>query len=226
MIHFQALLDAGVSVAVMSGKEDGDCGTHAMAATTRAAFCNRAGVDPARVVSLIQVHGIRVLEVEDTPASSERLEADGLITSVPDLPLSISIADCVPVFLYCRNPAVIGLLHSGRASTFGNIAQVGVRTMESSHGCAAENILAVLGPCISQAHYEVSDAIADEFRDAGYTVHSRQLDLPAIISQQLLACGLQMQNIILPTACTYQDRAFYSYRRGDVKERNTALLML
>ncbi len=225
MIRFQALLDAGVAVAAMSGVEDGDCGTRAMAAETRAAFCNRAGVDPTRVISVIQVHGNRVLQVDDTPMSSARLEADGLVTQVPGLPLSISIADCVPVFLYCGNPAAIGLLHSGRASTFGNIAQVGVRTMESEYGCAPEDIMAVLGPCISEAHYEVSDAIADEFREAGYPVVGRQLNLPAIIAQQLRACGVQ-QHITLPTTCTYEDRAFYSYRRGDLKERNTALLML
>lgn len=226
MIRFQALLDAGVAVAAMSGVEDGDCGTRAMAAETRAAFCRRAGVDPARVLSVIQVHGNRVVLADEATAGSGRTEADGLVTNVPGLPLSISIADCVPVLLYCRNPSVIGILHSGRASTFGNIAEVGVSLMGSRFGCSPSDILAVVGPCITEAHYEVSEAIAEEFRNAGYAVRGRQLDLPGIIAQQLHACGLPAQHITFPSACTYEDRRFYSYRRGDLKERNTALLML
>lgn len=233
MIHFETLLKAGARVAAMSGVEDGDCGLRASARETRDAFLRRLGLDPGRLVSVSQVHGNRVLLATEADAGrgvagkTDSLgEADGLITNVAGLPLCVSIADCVPVLLYCPEPRAVGVLHSGRAGTLLNIVGEGVRSMRDVYGCSPKTMHAAMGPCISGAHYEVSEALAQEFRDAGYPAHGRYLDLAEVIALQLRVCGLPPEHIAMPLACTYKDPRFFSYRRGDLQERNTAVIML
>lgn len=233
MIQFETLLKAGVRVAAMSGVEDGDCGLRAFARESRDAFMRRLGVDPGRVVSVSQVHGNRVLLATEADAGrgvageTEALgEADGLVTNVAGLPLCVSVADCVPVLLYSPEPMAIGALHSGRAGTMLNIVGEGVRAMRDAYGCNPAAMRAVMGPCISGPRYEVSEELAQEFLDAGYPAHGRHLDLAEVIALQLRECGLKPEHIALPNACTYGDPRFFSYRRGDLRERNTAVIML
>ncbi|MFM1920218.1 MAG: hypothetical protein RLZZ303_1852 [Candidatus Hydrogenedentota bacterium] len=233
MIQFETLLKAGARVAAMSGVEDGDCGLRASAQETRDAFMRRIGVDPCRVVSVSQVHGNRVLLAAEADAGrgvsgkQDALgEADGLITNVAGLPLCVSIADCVPVLLYSPAPGAVGALHSGRAGTLLNIVGEGVRAMRDAYGCAPSTMHAAMGPCISGPRYEVSEELGQAFRDAGYPAPGRHIDLAEVIALQLRACGLKPERITLPPACTYEDARFFSYRRGDSRERNTAVIML
>ncbi|MCH7227720.1 polyphenol oxidase family protein [Haloferula sp. A504] len=123
-----------------------------------------------------QVHGAAVAVVGSSAgeagekASSEPLEGvDGLVTDQPGEVLGIYVADCGPIWLADRRTGAVGLLHSGKKGTEGNILEAGVRTMSEAFGTRARDVVAVLGPCIRPPHYEVDIAarIAGQAEDLG-----------------------------------------------------------
>lgn len=130
-----------------------------------------------------QVHGhaVAVVPGAGTIEASDGLSivpnVDGLVTDQPRTVLAIYVADCGPIWLADRKTGAIGVLHSGKKGTEGNILASGVETMERHFGANRENIVAVLGPCIRPPHYEIDFAkeigrqaqrleLAD-FRDCG-----------------------------------------------------------
>lgn len=233
MIVFEELTGADATVAAMSGVAEGDCSLRPEGREQRANFLRQLGADPARAVGVLQVHGNDVIEATEADAGRGGLDgatalgkADGIFTRALALPICMGIADCVPVLLYCDVPRAGAVLHSGRESTFLNIAASGVNALVETYGCRAEALRAVIGPSICEAHYEVSPEIAQRFRDAGYAVAGRNLNLKSIIQTQLIGCGLLPQSIFLTDQCTFDNPQYYSFRRDASPERNLAVLML
>jgi copper oxidase (laccase) domain-containing protein len=89
-------------------------------------------------------------------------EADGLITTQTGCVLSIYTADCGAIWLADRGTGAIGLLHSGKKGTEGNILGNALRSMTKHYGTRPQDVVAVLSPCIRRPDYEVE--IADEIR--------------------------------------------------------------
>jgi copper oxidase (laccase) domain-containing protein len=145
-----------------------------------------------------QIHGTDVAVVPDRPVISapDGLPVvpgvDGLVTLEAGIVLAIYVADCGPVWLADRNTGAIGLLHSGKKGTEGNIFQAALEVMADRFGTRAEDITAVLGPCIRPPDYEV--------------------DFAAEIGKQAKQAGVGSYNDCgLNTAADLQ--RFYSYRR-------------
>jgi len=111
-----------------------------------------------------QIHGTTVAVV---PGSATILAADGmpvvpgvdgLITGEPGVVLAIYIADCGPIWLADRKTGAIGLLHSGKKGTDGNIFEKALAHMAQQFGTRPEDVVSALGPCIRPPHYEVDFA--------------------------------------------------------------------
>lgn len=111
-----------------------------------------------------QVHGthvavvpgpVQILAPDGLPVVPN---TDGLVTCQPQIVLAIYTADCGPIWLADRKTGAIGLLHSGKKGTDGNIFQAALRIMAHQFGTRAADITAVLGPCIRQPDYEVDFA--------------------------------------------------------------------
>jgi hypothetical protein len=94
---------------------------------------------------------------------------DGLITCEPGMVLAIYVADCGPIWLADRKTGAIGLLHSGKKGTEGNIFQKALGKMALHFGTDPGNVVAVLGPCIRMPDYDVDFAgqIGSQARRAG-----------------------------------------------------------
>lgn len=145
-----------------------------------------------------QVHGTQVAVV---PNSFQILagdglpvvpNADGLVTCQSQTVLAIYAADCGVIWLADRKTGAIGLLHSGKKGSAGNIFQVALDVMAQQFGSCATDITAVLGPCIRKPDYEVDFAaqIGEQAVQAGVgTFHD---------------CGLNTASDL---------HRFYSYRR-------------
>ncbi len=145
-----------------------------------------------------QVHGTNVTEVPNgvTILASDGLpvvpDTDGLITCESNVVLAIYTADCGPIWLADRRTGAIGLLHSGKKGTEGNILKNALRMMAKQFGTRASDITAVLGPCIRPPDYEVDFAkkIGEQAGQAGVG--------------NFLDCGLNTASDL---------GRFYSYRR-------------
>lgn len=190
-------------------------------------FCAAIGADSTRIVKSHQVHGstVRPVTAEDAGldvCQSSPWEADGLITDVPGVCLTVYSADCVPILLYDPVRRCIAALHSGWRGTALNIAACGVDRMIRDYGCAPEHILAAVGPGISQCcfetHSDVPQAMTRAFGpDAAPFLRPEgekfRVDLKGIISRCLIRAGLLPEHIAvspLCTACTPE--LFWSHR--------------
>src|SRR5690554_4989890 len=137
MTRFEPLERLSVTAA-MSTADDGDC---ALVDDRPEVWANRAriiedcGFDPNRAVGAQQIHGIRV-SVAGTHHAGNGLsragafaDTDGLATREASLPLTITIADCVPLFLVDPVAKVGALVHAGRVGTQQGIASAAVDVM-------------------------------------------------------------------------------------------------
>jgi len=123
-----------------------------------------------------QVHGNYVEVVDDKETGSQIrnphsaiANADGLVTTSVNVPLGIHVADCCAVFLVETRHRAIGLLHSGRRGTEGNIVRQGIRELTTLSGGNPSDVVAVLSPCIHGCCYDV-DFVAQierQLRDEG-----------------------------------------------------------
>jgi len=145
-----------------------------------------------------QVHGSAVALVPGSPqvGAADGLPVvpgvDGLITAEPGVVLVVYVADCGAIWLADRKSGAIGLLHSGKKGTEGNILQEALKRMAAHFGTRAEDVTAVLGPCIRPPDYEI--------------------DFAAEIGRQADRAGLG--NFIDCGHNTASDSArFYSYRK-------------
>jgi len=115
-----------------------------------------------------QVHGTDVAVV-DAHTRVPVTGVDGVISAELDLCLGVYVADCCAIYLVDPVARAIGLAHSGRKGTEGNIAAAAVRKMVDEFGCVPERMIAQLSPCIRPPHYEVDFAatIVDQLRATG-----------------------------------------------------------
>lgn len=112
-----------------------------------------------RLVLSRQVHGsvIRAVTAEDAvsdPYAPTEWEADGLMTRDRGVALVIFTADCLPVLLYDPVQRAVCAVHAGWRGTVAGIVPRAVEQMGLHYGSRPEDILAAIGPGISQCHFE------------------------------------------------------------------------
>ena len=177
---------------------------------------------PAEPASLRQVHGTRVVRL-DQPVSSP--EADAAVTGRRNLVCAIRVADCMPVLLADQAATVVGAAHAGWRGLSAGVLENTVQAM----GIAVEKLLAWLGPAIGPKVYEVGEEVRDAFKEKNAFSPTRPghwlLDLYAVARQRLRSCGVQ--RISGGGYCTYSEpQRFYSYRRDRTTGRMAAFVWL
>lgn len=171
-----------------------------------------------------QVHGAEVA-VLDQARESDVEDVDALVTAAPGLALAVLVADCVPVAL--TSAAAVGVVHAGRLGVVHGVVRAAVEAMRGLDGGP---VIATLGPSICGRCYEVpaamQAAVVEVVPAAAATTSAGTpgLDLPAAVRSQLVAAGVEVTD--RPTACTFEDPRFYSYRRDGVTGRFAMLAML
>lgn len=233
MIRFEVLENLGVAVAAFSDKSDGDCAWSAPSAEARKGFLRRCGAAWDALVCPQQVHGAQVLVVDRGDAGRGALspdsavgEADGLLTAAADLPLGVTCADCVPIYLYDPRRNVGGVVHASRAGTMSDVAGAAVRRLETDLHVDPRDVHAVIGPSAGPCCYEVPEEMAEAFVNACLFARGRLLDLWESNRMLLMSAGVPLENITVAGRCTICDPNFYSYRRDGGPARNLAVFML
>lgn len=172
------------------------------------------------LVSLYQVHGRNVVTVDRNTDPAARPKADGLVTDQPGIALGILSADCAPVLFADAAAGVVGACHAGWRGALEGVSDTTIAAMEHL-GARRERIVAVIGPTIAQASYEVSDPFRDIFlnADAASTVFFAagirpghwQFDLPGYLLTRLRQAGVTAHDTALDTRA--DATRFFSYRR-------------
>jgi YfiH family protein len=169
---------------------------------------------PAEPLWLDQVHGTNVA-VE--PESAAPPAADAVLTRQPGRICAVMTADCLPVLLVSVSGQELAAVHAGWRGLCNGILENTLREFQAP----ATNILAWLGPAISQRNFEVGDDVRQKFVSHDvqaaefFTPNENdrwQADLYGLARQRLMQAGVQ--RIYGDDSCTYDDsRRFFSYRR-------------
>jgi YfiH family protein len=93
-------------------------------------------------------------------------DTDALVTNLVQVPLCVTLADCVPVILYDAEHHAVGLAHAGWGGTVSRIASRTVQVMRDRYGTSPNGLLAAIGPSIAPDRYEVGEDVIRRARDA------------------------------------------------------------
>jgi YfiH family protein len=216
----------------------------------RARLAPLTSSEPDALVLCGQVHSNHVAVVGFGDAGRRFDATDAVVTNVPDLPLVILVADCVPVSLYDPIKRVIGLAHAGWRGTVAGVAARTVERMMNEFDTDPTDLVAGIGPSIGPCCYEVGPEVADEFHarqplvanhvllagevasagefDASVNEDRYRLDLWRANTLQLVTAGVFEANIGVAGICTACNTAdFFSHRaEGGCTGRGGALMML
>lgn len=172
-----------------------------------------------KLATLHQVHSPDVAVVTHSNIE-ERPKADAMVTNQPGIVLGVLTADCGPVLFSDPEAKVIGAAHAGWKGAVFGVLENTIETMISL-GAKRDNILACLGPSISQQNYEIGPERIEELLklDSSYAKFLKPsnldghalFDLQALTIERLEKAGVAAQNLEI---CTYPDEdRFFSYRR-------------
>ncbi|WP_426006999.1 polyphenol oxidase family protein [Paenarthrobacter sp. NyZ202] len=198
-------------------------------ASRRAQVEQAAGLGGRTFQYMNQVHGNSVAVINHWgagPTSDAMVSvADAAGGSVQ--PLSVMVADCVPVVLVGSTetdaPAV-AVAHAGRP---GVASAVVTATVDRMRDLGARHITAWLGPSICGRCYEVpaalreqvSAAVPESWAETSWGTPA--LDLPAGVRAQLAASGV---DVLYSGECTLEHEGLFSYRRDSRTGRFAGLV--
>ncbi|MDE2393301.1 MAG: peptidoglycan editing factor PgeF [Cytophagales bacterium] len=173
-------------------------------------FCADLGVSSADLARSYQVHGDKIWV---TGRAGYQSGFDAMISIQPGVFAGVGIADCTPILLADPVTRVCAAIHAGWKGTVAQIVHKTAKRMMENRGSNPTDILAYIGPCISQMHFEVGDEVAAHFDEAFKMRKAEKwhVDLKAANAAQLRALGIQQ--IEIDPACTVENNAdFFSHR--------------
>lgn len=183
-------------------------------------FGKATGFNTDNMVYSKQTHTTNVIRVDKSYRGMGVLrdrnftDIDGLVTNDKNVVLVTSYADCVPLYFVDTLNKAIGLSHSGWRGTVNNMAGVTVAKMHNEFGSKPEDIITCIGPSICRSCYEISEDVAEEFRNkySEYEIESIllqgnkpgkfQLDLHKANYFNMINAGIPDKNISVTDICT------------------------
>lgn len=193
----------------------------------RRLFFSSLGISSEQIAAPLQCHSANV-QIVNQPG--EFKECDGLLTNVPRVALVVSVADCVPIFIFDPSNEVIAAVHSGWRGTVQGIVANAVGKMIEEYGSRPANLVAFIGPSAGVCCYEVGNEVAVQM-DPGVVVNKDGktfVDLKRANKNQLMEMGVIETNIEVSSYCTIcSPELFHSYRRDrDASGRMMGVIML
>ncbi|WP_038074151.1 polyphenol oxidase family protein [Treponema sp. C6A8] len=123
------------------------------------ALCEQNGL---KALPVELIHSKIVYDIKEGNEADGR-QGDGMITCLKEYLPVVTVADCMPVYLYESESGLFGVVHSGWKGT-GIIGEA-INLAEKNYGVRAENFSVVLGPHIRKCCYIVNQERADYFAE-------------------------------------------------------------
>lgn len=181
-----------------------------------------------------QTHSSNVLVIDKAfmkSSASEKIEAlygvDATVTDLNEVFLCVTTADCVPILLYDKKQKIVAAVHAGWKGIVGGIIKNTVIRMSEVYNSDSSDIIASIGPSISQKNYEVGDELITMFKEAEFdlslvTYVNEQtkkchIDLKGLSHNELVRLGISPQQIEKSELCTFDEsELFFSARRQTI----------
>jgi YfiH family protein len=157
-----------------------------------------------------QVHGIEVRQIDQGQGWIQIEKIDGWITTSPGILLTITIADCVPVYLVVPGRGV-ALLHAGWRGTAGGILARGAERLAEATRSAPADFVMHCGVGICGECYEVGPEVMSGCGVPAPGTGPWHLDLREQLVTQ--AGNLGLRHITSSSWCSAHDHlSFFSHR--------------
>lgn len=164
------------------------------------------------------VHGNNVARITKGEAGKIIPAADGLITRDKNFALTVTVADCFPVFFFDPKSKAIALVHAGwRGAVLGIVAKTMLK-LKKEFNLNPKNILCAIGPGIQRHHFTVKKDVLGKFAEYKNCISQNQVDLPNVMRHQLKKLGVKNANIETSPECTFcEHEKYFSFRRDKPK---------
>jgi polyphenol oxidase len=157
-----------------------------------------------------QVHGVEVMTAGPGRGWTQVDGIDGWVTTTPGVLLTVTVADCIPVYLAAPRRGV-ALLHAGWRGTAGGILERGVARLCAVAGAESADLTMHCGVGICGSCYEVGSEVMHGCGVSADGAGPWHLDLRERLVAQ--ANGLGITRVTVSGWCTAHDRdRFYSHR--------------
>lgn len=218
-------------------------------AENRKRLAHVLGVDPNYLTCGEQVHGVGVTRVTEDLIGKGAFswddsipDSDAIHTNLVNVPLLLLVADCVPVLLYDRVHHAVAVVHAGWRGAIAHIVERTLGSMHEDYGTMADACYLYIGPSIGGDSFEVSEEIAQQFRQdieglglsqeidlvkyiqrEGQTVATPHVDLKGYIAICMAQRGIPMDQISVSGTDTMTEERCYSYRRDQGRTGRMAM---
>lgn len=186
-----------VSSKISDGNMSINYGNPKKALKNRKKFFKKLGINPENIVEVKQVHGNKVLLVDNI--LDPNIEADGLITNKAGVILMMKVADCMAISFYDSTHQAIGLVHAGYKGLEKGIIKNAIYAMNKNFKTNPKDLIIHFGPSIGPCCY--------------------RLDIWTKAEKQLEDSGVLKENINNPRICTYESKDYFSHRRSEDKNQ-------
>jgi YfiH family protein len=171
---------------------------------------------PLERVAIPKQRHTNVVRIVSEPGEYEA--CDALLTDAEDVYLVVSVADCIPLFVFDPIKNVVGAIHVGWRGSASSIVKEALKALGGEFGSSSEDLIAYIGPSARACCYEVGGEVASKFPEEHTRAKSDGkffLDLPGFSRRQMIEFGVKEERIEENGKCTIcTPGSFHSYRRG------------
>ncbi len=168
---------------------------------------------------------------------TKKITCDAIITNKKKIPIGVLTADCMPLMIFDNKKKFVAVIHAGWKGAYKGIVK-NVINFLFKKGCEAKNMIAVIGPCISQNSYEVKEDFFVKFiklnkKNKVFFKFSKKrmfFNLKKYVKNQLIQLGVKKIEIINKDTFKLKN-TYFSARRSLAKKnndygRNISLIMI
>ena len=200
--------------------------------------CKKINCSSKNLILLNQIHSNKFYFInKNYKFKKKKLNGDALITNVKKIALGVIVADCVPVLIYDKNLKIISAIHAGWKGVYKEIIKKVVKFLIKK-GSNTKNLVAVIGPSISEKSYEVQKDFKSKFlkkdKQSKFFFKIRKnktyFDLNKYVYYHLKKLGIKNLEIIKKNTFDPKNNFFSARRSIQNKEndygRNISVIMI
>jgi YfiH family protein len=180
------------------------------------AFFKRQNLNSRKIIGAELEHGDNIVIVNSITLEQMIKNCDALITQDKNCLLTVTVADCLPIYFYDSKKQIVALAHAGWKGVLNNISAKTVLKLINELNCQPKDIEIFVGPHIQDCHFEVQADVANQF-DPRYILKKNDktyIQLATAVKDQLTKTGVPTNNISISSECTHclSDK-YFSFRR-------------
>ena len=200
--------------------------------------CKKLGANYEKLFLLNQVHSNKFYFLnKNYKKNKKKLTGDALITNEKRIIIGVLTADCAPILIYDKKLKVISAIHAGWKGAYKGIVKKVVNFL-LKNGSESKDLVAAIGPCISQTNYEVKKDFKGKFLKQSKkneiffkkNKNKTYFSLNKYVYYQLKALGLKKIDIINKDTYNSKNNFFSARRSIHEKEndygRNISIIMI